>query len=390
MTQPTVSTSSSHSRLSDVEEGLKAIAITDPQGRILDVNRAFTRITGYTRREVVGQSLSLLNCGDGDKKCAEVLWAKALKTGHWAGPVKHKHNDGTILDDWMDLSITRNGHGKITNVIAYFHKASANMPTSTQALAQTQRIKEDNVLYAAALRSQPEKVDESLELLARANHEMRTPLNTIIGFSEMIASEVYGPIDNKKYQDYARIIQQSGQHLLQLVDTVLDQVKVDNGKHRLDLSPVEIAPLLEQSLSMVSLQASEKNVTVTSSIAPGPTTITADPLKIRQILINLLANAVDHTKPGGHVNLNGGLGPIGSYLFTVRDTGIGITQEDLIKALDPSTQDGEGGEDKNALGLPLAKALTELHGGTFEIESELDVGTTVYVSLPASQAAQNT
>ena len=382
--------------LSDMEEGLKAIAITDATGRIIDVNRAFTRITGYARSESVGHSLSLLDCGEGDKKCAEILWAKVLKDGHWSGHVKHKHQDGSLLDDWMDLTTTRNGHGEITNVLAYFHKASAVKSLSPQASAQSQRINEDNALYATALQSQPQKTDQSLEFLARANHEMRTPLNAIIGFSDMIAAEVYGPINNEKYQEYATIIQQSGQHLLQLVNNVLDHAKMENGKQRLDLGSVDIATLLDQTIGMISLRAHETDVTLKSSIAPGPTTITADALKLRQILINLLANAVKFTKRGGIVSLSAGLGPVGSYLFTVRDTGIGIAPEDLPRVLEPYGQAGQTNSDYNAghdagtgLGLPLAKALTELHGGTFKIESELGVGTTVHVTLPVERVIAN-
>ncbi len=223
------------------------------------------------------------------------------------------------------------------------------------------------------------------EFLANMSHELRTPLNAIIGFSEMIESGVFGPVGSAKYLEYATDINESGQHLLELINDILDLAKIENGKLELDEQIVDVSKVAKSCLTVIKERALEGGLKVKHRLPKNLPALWADERKFKQILINLLSNAVKFTPEGGRVSLETVVEPDQSLAIKVCDTGIGIAAEDIGKALAPFTQvdskltrnyEGTG------LGLPLSKALVELHGGALELESEVDVGTTVTVRFP--------
>jgi len=223
------------------------------------------------------------------------------------------------------------------------------------------------------------------EFLANMSHELRTPLNAIIGFSELIENQVFGPVGNEKYLEYVHDINTSGQHLLDLISDILDLSKVEAGKLELYEENVDVGMAIDACLTLLRERAESAGIAITCRLPKTMPRLRVDERKLKQILINLLSNAVKFTPEGGRVALRVAVGPRRGFVLKVSDTGIGIAPDDIRRALAPFGQvestlsrrfEGTG------LGLPLTKALVEMHGGDFEIESTLDVGTTVTVRFP--------
>jgi two-component system cell cycle sensor histidine kinase PleC len=221
------------------------------------------------------------------------------------------------------------------------------------------------------------------EFLANMSHELRTPLNAINGFSEIMVAEMYGPLGDRRYQEYARDILGSGQHLLALINDILDMAKIEAGKLNLRFEPVSIEEVAEDALRLVRNRAEAAGLVLTADLPPAPD-IEADYRAVKQILLNLLSNAVKFTPRGGRVVLRAEVTPDAVKLI-VRDTGIGISREDLERLARPfeqvehqhsKTQQGSG------LGLALTKSLIEMHGGDLKLDSEPGMGTAVSVTLP--------
>jgi signal transduction histidine kinase len=219
--------------------------------------------------------------------------------------------------------------------------------------------------------------------LANMSHELRTPLNAIMGFSEIIKTQTFGP-RSERYPEYAGHIFDSGKHLLALINDILNLSKMEAGRLTLHEEDVDLGPMIASCIALVETQARQAKIRLSVSLDERVRAIRADDRRLRQILINLLSNAVKFTPDGGQICIssaqeNGGLA------IAVSDTGIGMAPEDIPKAMTPfgqvdskirRKQEGTG------LGLPLAKQLVELHGGTFRIDSKIDGGTTVTFVLP--------
>jgi len=227
--------------------------------------------------------------------------------------------------------------------------------------------------------------------LATMSHELRTPLNAIMGFSELIEQEIYGPLGDPQYAEYAGLIRSSGEHLLTIIDDVLDMSRIEAGKLELAeeiFSPVELATRCVKTLGP---QARDKNVTLSIDHPSDLPDLYADPGKFRQVIFNLLSNAVKFTPSGGTVEIRM-RETDAEFILAVIDNGIGIDAEDLSRVLEPFVQADNGLQRQyngTGLGLPLTKSLVELHAGTLEIKSIEGLGTTVVARLPADRIAQN-
>ncbi|MEQ8354377.1 MAG: ATP-binding protein [Kiloniellaceae bacterium] len=225
------------------------------------------------------------------------------------------------------------------------------------------------------------------EFLANMSHELRTPLNAIIGFSEIMTRELHGKLGNDRYNDYAVDIHQSGRHLLEIINDILDIAKVEAGKLELRQDIIRVGELFESCQRLMG----ERAVTAGVSLVIEPPTelpaLIADDTRLRQILLNLLSNAIKFTPNGGEVVMRARVAPDGRCELLVSDTGIGMTEQEIGHAMQPFTQidnslsrrfEGTG------LGLPLTKALVELHSGELKLHSERGVGTTASIALPQS------
>lgn len=226
------------------------------------------------------------------------------------------------------------------------------------------------------------------DFLAIMSHELRTPLNAIIGFSEIIANQMFGPIGQDKYADYAQDIRSSGTHLLSIINDILDISKAEAGKLELEEEPIDPVEALNRSMHMFRQRASEIGVDLSFRVRDEIPWIIADPRLFNQVAINLTSNALKFTPEGGRVWIEIGLDARGNFTLSVRDTGIGIKDEDSKRIFEPfiqvenamsRTHQGTG------LGLPLVRKIMSLHGGTVELQSKVGEGTTVIATFPKSR-----
>ncbi len=219
------------------------------------------------------------------------------------------------------------------------------------------------------------------------SHELRTPLNAIIGFSEVMMQELFGPIGHANYKDYAGDILHSGQHLLNIINDILDVSKAEAGMIDLTEEVVSMADVVEACIRLIRPRATERNLTVETDLPQQDIQIRADRRRLKQVLLNLLSNAVKFTEKGG-ITIELRSNPGDGMVLRVIDTGIGISQTDIDRVMEPFVQadstlsrSAEG----TGLGLPLSRALVEIHGGELTITSELGKGSVATVRLPAER-----
>ena len=238
-------------------------------------------------------------------------------------------------------------------------------------------------------RSQAEMANRAKsEFLANMSHELRTPLNAIIGFSEIIAHELFGPLGNEKYLDYMKDIHQSSLHLLAIINDVLDMSKIEAGKLELSKEPLRMRQLIDEVIRMMRERAESRRIDLVTSLPDEEVEIWADERSIKQIFLNLLSNAIKFSREGGEVCIR--VVPDLSDLAVVEfeDHGIGMNEEELERALQPfgqakpSTTRNYGG---TGLGLPITKGLIEAHGGKLAIESRAGHGTIARISMPTER-----
>jgi signal transduction histidine kinase len=226
------------------------------------------------------------------------------------------------------------------------------------------------------------------DFLARVSHEIRTPLNAIIGFSEVMMEERFGPIGNERYREYLKDIHASGGHLLSLINDLLDLSKIEAGKLELTFANVSLNDLTQQCVAIMQPQANRERVIIRTSLPPTLPQVVADARSVRQIVLNLLSNSIKFTHAGGQVIVSTALNDNGEVALRVRDTGIGMSEQDLVTALEPFRQLATSVRELSAgtgLGLPLTKALAEANRASFTIKSAPKAGTLVEIAFPPSR-----
>jgi two-component system cell cycle sensor histidine kinase PleC len=227
--------------------------------------------------------------------------------------------------------------------------------------------------------------------LATMSHELRTPLNAILGFSEVMNSEVMGPMANQSYKEYAGNIFESGRHLLHLINEILDLSRIESGRYELHEEPVRLADFVGDCYRLMKLKVESKGLEVVEDLAPDLPLVWADPRAVRQVCLNLMSNALKFTPRGGRITLTVGATDGGGQYVSVCDTGPGIPDDEIPKVMQAfgqgtlAQQSAEGGA---GLGLPIVQHLVELHGGTFQLQSELRKGTQAIVELPPHRVMQ--
>jgi signal transduction histidine kinase len=228
------------------------------------------------------------------------------------------------------------------------------------------------------------------DFLAKISHEIRTPLNAIIGFSEVMMHERFGPIGNERYRQYLKDIHASGGHLVSLLNDLLDLSKIEAGKLELNFADVDLNELTQQSVALMQPQASRERIIIRTSLGETLPSVMADARSVRQILLNLLSNSIKFTGVGGQVIVSTARSDDGEVVLRVRDTGVGMSEQDIAVALEPfrqlatSAREGSGG---TGLGLPLTKALAEANRARFKIKSAVNTGTLVEVAFPGARVA---
>ena len=226
------------------------------------------------------------------------------------------------------------------------------------------------------------------KFLATMSHELRTPLNAILGFSEVMKNEVFGPHASAPYREYSADIHASGQHLLNLINEILDLSRIEAGRYELQEEAINLAYVADEGMHMLTLRAKGKNQTIRQAVEPDLPKIWADERAMRQIILNLLSNAVKFTPQGGDIMLKVGWTANGGQYVSITDNGPGIPENELktvLSSFGRGSQAIKTAEEGSGLGLPIVKGLVDLHGGSFTLKSKIRVGTEVMFTVPATR-----
>jgi PAS domain S-box-containing protein len=350
------------------------VVLLDQGGRILSLNRAAEALFGYDQREIAGESLTQLLETESHVSALEYLASMREDT------MRSVLNDGCEV-----LGRVRQGGAiplfmTLGSVGEGLDRKFCAVLRDMTAFKQT-----ENELIAARRTAEAASAQKS-EFLARISHEVRTPLNAIIGFAEVMLDERFGPVGNERYRDYLTDIHASGEHVISLVNDLLDLAKIEAGRMELNFIPVALNDLVNAGVAMMQPEAARERIVLRSSFADSLPPVLVDERAMRQIVINLLSNAVKFTDPGGQVIVSTARGSEGDIIFRVRDTGIGMNEGEVTAALEPfrqlATARKAGG---TGLGLPLTKALVEANQGNLRITSRKNEGTLAEVVFPPAR-----
>ncbi|NOZ27177.1 MAG: PAS domain S-box protein [Chloroflexi bacterium] len=355
-----------------LEAAANGIVITDQDGTIQWVNPAFTRLTGYTATEAIGQNPRILKSGKQDRAFYQDMWDTILSGKIWRGELINRRKDGNLYVEEMSITPVYGDEGEITHFVAI-----------KQDITERKRAEEE-------LRQAKEAAEAATcaksAFVANMSHEIRTPLNAIIGMTSLLLDTNLDP----EQREFAEIIRSSSDALLVLINDILDFSKIEAGKMDLEYQPFDLRTCIEEALDLVATKAAEKGLDLAYLIDNDvPTTPISDATRVRQILVNLLSNAVKFTHEGEVVVSVTGRPLDDRYYefhFAVRDTGIGIPKDRQHRLFQPFTQiDASttrqyGG---TGLGLAICKRLTEMLGGSIWVESEEGKGSTFHFTIRA-------
>ncbi|HEX2726453.1 MAG TPA: HAMP domain-containing sensor histidine kinase, partial [Beijerinckiaceae bacterium] len=266
------------------------------------------------------------------------------------------------------------------------------------ALATLQSRAEKDVLFAeleqaksnsdeARRRAEEANLAKS-RFLATMSHELRTPLNAILGFSEVMKNEVFGPHASASYREYAEDIHDSGQHLLNVINEILDLSRIEAGRYELNEEAVLLAHVVDDCRHMLNLRAKAKNQTVKDAIDPTLPRLWADERAVRQVVLNVLSNAIKFTPQGGEITIKVGRTSSGGQYVSIKDSGPGIPEDEIpivMSSFGRGSLAIKAAEQGSGLGLPIVKGFVELHGGAFQLKSKPREGTDAIVTFPASR-----
>jgi len=341
-------------------------------GRIRFASPAASALLGRLPDELVGQAMQSLVHPEDLNAVQAALMESSYHGRAGAAEVRLQHKDGNFV--WMEIRCrpAREHQGQPADIVAV-----------------TRDISERKLQEGALVEARDAALDANRaksRFLANMSHELRTPLNAIIGFSEVMTREMFGPV-GPRYQEYSRLIHESGGHLLELINSVLDMSKIEAGKFELAEELFDLEETAQSAVRFLRLPAERASVALKLAVAPGARLVFADRRAIKQILVNLLSNGVKYTPPGGAVKVTARImNEAGRGIeIIVSDTGTGIAKTDLARLGQPFEQ-VESAETRakegTGLGLALVKSMAAMHGGEAVLESTLGEGTTVTVWLP--------
>jgi signal transduction histidine kinase/DNA-binding response OmpR family regulator len=306
------------------------------------------------------------------------------------------HIDALRADGWRSMVVVplRSQHDILGALVVRSRVLGAQV-SQTVGLLETLASQSALAIHNARVFRELERRTDQLEVasrhksefLASMSHELRTPLNAVIGFSDVLLDRMFGDL-NDRQEEYVRDIRDSGRHLLELINEILDLAKIEAGRMELDVGAVSLPALLEHAVTMLRDRASARGVSLTLDVAAGLGTVRGDEVKLKQVVVNLVSNAVKFTPDGGSVDIEAK--PAGSdVIVTVRDTGIGIAEEERERIFEAFQRGGRSVRtttEGTGLGLTLSRQIVELHGGRMWMESRLGEGSTFSFAIPQTPA----
>jgi PAS domain S-box-containing protein len=359
-----------------VEEAEDGIISVDAELRIRLFNRGAEKIFGYRAEEVLGEPLNLL--------IPERF--RAMHDRHVHGFAAGDERARKMGERREIISLRKGGEEFPAEASILKQEYGGEATYAVILRDTTVRKREEEALRVAKTEAEVASQTKS-RFLASMSHELRTPLNAIIGFSQLMLRHVHGPLGDPSYDGYVANILEGGEILLSLINDILDMSKIEAGKMELDLSEVAIADAVDSAIRILGQRAASGRLRLSREIPAGLPPIRADLRMLQQMLLNLISNAIKFTPEGGNIVVRADCGPEGEIAVSVQDTGIGIAEKDIPRALEPFGQipgprarhhPGTG------LGLAIVNSMSRLHGGTLAIESRVGSGTTATIRFPAA------
>lgn len=376
--------------------------ITDATGNILWVNDAFCRISGYSRNEVIDRNPRFLKSGTHDEAFYRQLWQQLTSSGHWRGELWNKRKTGEIFPEEISIQALRGADGRIRRYISILSDITERKRNERELQEYREHLEElvrQRTAELTVARDAAEAANRSkTTFLANMSHELRTPLNAVIGFSLLMDKD--GDLAPKQRRN-AEIINRSGNHLLTLINDILELSKIESGRMEVNVQEVDPVELVEQVVDMMRQRADQAGVSLALETEGLPAAVVLDPVMLRQVLLNLLSNAVKFTAvsqgssgPAHCVSLTAKGGDADGGMvrlsFSVADTGIGIPVEDLARIFQPFEQAGGSHREGTGLGLTISQQYVRMLGGELAVESEVGKGAVFGFSLtvPAPRLPQ--
>ena len=339
----------------------------------ITVGASYELVVAAGRKPVVRNKVTT----DGPAVPGARTFEAQLEDGRWLHISERRTKDGGYVSVGTDITALKTHEERLLDSEKRLMASVADLRASQQRTADLAEK------YAAEKTRAEEANQAKSKFLANMSHELRTPLNAIIGFSEIMESAMFGPLGAEKYHEYCSDIRSSGQFLLDVINDILDMSKIEAGRIRLDFEDLSLDALLSEAMRVVSARVQEKQVTLSSRVAPD-LHLRADRRALKQIALNLLSNAVKFTPAGGRITVRGRAAD-GCIVLGIADSGIGIAKDALTRLGRPFeqvesqlTKSHQG----SGLGLAISKSLVALHGGRMRIRSTLGKGTLVVVRLP--------
>ncbi|MDX8506924.1 PAS domain S-box protein [Mesorhizobium captivum] len=357
-----------------IDTATDGVVLIGRDGNIRSISRPAEALFGFDSDEIAGKPFASLFAIESQRATRDYL-AGLSEPGV-----------ASLLNDGREV-IGREAQGRFIPLFMTIGRLpnDSGFCAVVRDITQWKRAEEDlTQARAVAERASSQKTD----FLARISHEIRTPLNAIIGFSELMVDEKFGPVANDRYRDYLRDINRSGNHVLDLVNDLLDISKIEAGQQEMAYEAVSLNDTLAETVAMMQPQANRERVIIRSSFASRLPEVVADLRSVRQIALNILSNAIRYTQAGGQVIVSTAYEASGDVVMRVRDTGIGMTQAEIEQALKPFKQINalkRGRGDGTGLGLPLTKAMVEANRARFAITSTPGEGTLVEVGFPSTR-----
>ncbi|MBU2328567.1 MAG: PAS domain S-box protein, partial [Alphaproteobacteria bacterium] len=390
-------------RLADaIECTSEAFVLWDKNDKLVAWNGHFQKVYGLPDAVLVPGKERALVLAPADKPIIQRRIADAddgtnsrtsevqLADERWLQINERRTRDGGLVSVGTDITLLKRHQERLREQERRLMATIGDLSASQKILErQKTELSDANEKYLAEKQNAEAANKAKSEFLANMSHELRTPLNAILGFSEILLAGMFGPVGSPKYEEYAKDIHESGKHLLNVINDILDMSKIEAGQMKIRCETIDLCPLIEESMRLTAIPAEEKNITVEQRVEDGLSLI-ADRRAIKQILLNILSNAVKFTDDGGKIALRARKVQ-GAVIVSIADTGIGIPKSALGKIGNPFEQvqsqyaKSKGG---SGLGLAISRSLVALHGGSLKIRSREGLGTVVALRIPDVIVAQ--